>query len=509
MNAEEFDACLSRLFDGELPPGEFEALEQHLISDAHARRQYLDYVDLHNILELEFSAPFLSGAGNQAFAPVSRILRRQRIRVARISALATAALLMVGVLVFALVSAKNRASMAGFRLAPGTVFNLTHPEGTAPESAELVEGSRLVLDHGTVELTLPTGVRAIVTAPADIVYDSEDLIRLDEGTGWFRVPSSASGFQIRTEELLVTDLGTEFGIISHVDLPDEAHLLGGKISVRNLSGNSPERMLEGGGALKVSDGGDFEEIESRPEDFKSSLPSMPPYLHLSFDNEEGGRFPVEGTATGTSEIRAEMVSGTPQIVPGISGGALRLKGDGSYLETDWDGISGAWPRSVACWVRLDVKRDRMIPGIAGWGLKGDHNTKWKVGAGMLKADESLISRVSFGRHWFDGTVELKEGTWHHLVFIYHGRLLENGLPDVAIHLDGQKIGLLYQGGKDTATAPGGIDTETNSRRSHPLLIGKSPGDQVTFSGDIDDLYIFTGALQDEVIQELFNKGRPD
>lgn len=511
MNAGEFDATLSQLFDGELSADEFTALEQFLMSDAEARRQYLDYVDLHNILELELSSQMVDGVRNQGFVPLSRVLKKQRLRIMRISAMAAAAMLMVGIVAFALITLEKRESVAEFRLAPGTVFSVNHPEGSTPESEVLVEGSRLKLEQGTVELTLPTGVRAIVKAPAELEYSSEDLVGLDSGTAWFKVPSGASGFQVRTGELLVTDLGTEFGIISHEGFPDEAHLLKGKISVRNLSGEASERLLEGTGALKVMDGAALGKIEVRPEDFDKSLPTLPPYLHFTFDSTEEGRFAVDGTAHGASEIHAEMTSGIPEIADGVSGGSLRLNGDGSYIRTDWPGISGAWPRSVACWVRMNkenIRDNAGQPGIAGWGVDGAKSSKWKVAAGMT-GDGPAVTRVSFGRHWYDGTTTLMADRWHHLVFIYHGRLLANGLPDVAIYVNGRKSGLLYKGGREVGGDPGRIDTETDTSRSKPLLIGKSPGELRTFSGDIDELFIFSGVLQESEIIDLYEAKKPD
>ena len=232
MNTEEFDVFLSRLFDGELSSEEFQALEKDLISDARARDQYLDYADLHNLLELELSAQLLPGTGNQGSAPLSLVIKRQKQKLARISVLAAAVLLLIGLTIFALVHSEPGGPVADFRLGPGAIFSVSHPEGSAGDANVLAEGSRMVLEQGTAELTLPTGVRAVVKGPAEIEFGSEELIRLDSGTGWFRVPSGASGFQVRTGELLITDLGTEFGVISRDGSPDEAHLFKGEIKVR-------------------------------------------------------------------------------------------------------------------------------------------------------------------------------------------------------------------------------------------------------------------------------------
>ena len=275
---------------------------------------------------------------------------------------------------------------------------------------------------------------------------------------------------------------------------------------------APERSLKGTGALKVSDQGELEEIEVRPEAFDKSLPSLPPYLHFSFDAAVGSRVAVEGTFFEADEIYAGMNLGTPDLVPGVSGAALRLSGGDSFLETDWPGISGNRARTVACWVRIDADqygRNNVIPGLVGWGDASEGNSKWKVTAGSARGGKGLTGRASFGTDWYDSSAILEDNAWQHLVFVYRGKSLADGLPDVSIYLNGSESALIYRGGDDLKTTAGSwIDTELDSAGSKPLQIGKSPGERNTFKGDIDELYIFTGALTEEAVQELYEAKRP-
>ncbi len=87
-----------------------------------------------------------------------------------------------------------------------------------------------------MELEFASGVRGIVRGPADLTLQREDLLDLANGTAWFEVPADAVGFKVNTPDLILTDLGTEFGIISESNFLDEVHVFDGKVEVRNRYG---------------------------------------------------------------------------------------------------------------------------------------------------------------------------------------------------------------------------------------------------------------------------------
>ena len=100
----------------------------------------------------------------------------------------------------------------------------------------LAVGSRLSLSQGAVEVTLPSGVEALVQAPAHLILEREDRIYLKHGIARFRVPPEGAGFQVRSPEMLVTDFGTEFGIISGSGGSDEVHVFKGSVKVERRRG---------------------------------------------------------------------------------------------------------------------------------------------------------------------------------------------------------------------------------------------------------------------------------
>lgn len=75
----------------------------------------------------------------------------------------------------------------------------------------LVEGQRVRLTHGYVELTFGGGARAIIEAPSEFTIDSPTAMSLSVGRVAATASGRAKGFVVRTNDADVTDLGTQFG----------------------------------------------------------------------------------------------------------------------------------------------------------------------------------------------------------------------------------------------------------------------------------------------------------
>ncbi len=128
------------------------------------------------------------------------------------------ALITVG-LVWFLVS---RGERGGDPVSTDAVATLTRAIACDWEESQLpaVAGSplpagRAHLRSGWAEITLRSGARAFVEGPADVVLGSDNGLGLDRGHARFHVPDGASGFELRTPDLRLVDLGTEFRV--HVD----------------------------------------------------------------------------------------------------------------------------------------------------------------------------------------------------------------------------------------------------------------------------------------------------
>jgi hypothetical protein len=227
-----------------------------------------------------------------------------------------------------------------------------------------------------------------------------------------------------------------------------------------------------------------------------------------------------------------------ECITGRHGQALRFSGTGEFLESAYRGVSGSRPRTVAAWVRIpgDAKPEESY-GWAGWGLlaeKGEYSTaqKWQVSwnpqVRLKKWKQPLSSgavvgsiRTEFGPGWVNGTRDLRDGKWHHLVSIFIG----GEDPDVATHVRHYVDGRL----EETSGFQRSTITTGTGEGSLSLLVGhhmtgamflkrnaeKSPGERrdwnpyfTGFRGDLDELYIFEGALTPVQVWRLYKKNRP-
>ena len=77
-------------------------------------------------------------------------------------------------------------------------------------------------------MELGQGTSLLLEAPCQVELTSGGEVTLRNGRLVAVVPPEAKGFRVRTRTALITDLGTEFGVIAHSDGSTEAHVLRGR-----------------------------------------------------------------------------------------------------------------------------------------------------------------------------------------------------------------------------------------------------------------------------------------
>jgi len=513
VKPEAFEAAVSRYLDGHCSPEEFAELEDYLANSEEARELFLDHIDLHNVLDLELSMPQIMHSAFSQVVPVEQLRERQQRRSMVQATMVAAALLMLLGVVFKFVIIPEREPLLTFESAPDSILTVTHSRAQManeePEPGTLAKGSQLELRQGTVKLTLSNGVTSVVQAPANLTLIDEGRMSVREGIAWFQVPQNAIGFQVITPRMRITDLGTEFGVMCATDSLDQVHLLQGKIEVSHRVGLKTSELLSGTAARIAGPAGRLKATPVRPEDFITSLPPSLPFVHMSFDSVESEQLTVQGTHPSVPYINARLVRptksiGSPQLTPGKHGNALNLNGLGDFVQTNWKGISGNRPRTVACWVRLPQgqKFNPAIP-LLGWGSMLN-NGKWKIHAVPDAEVGGRVARISLGKTWYStDDIRIDDGEWHHLVAISYGDTLIDGRPNLAIFVDGQSKALIHSGGEQPQDRFSELYTITDAKDSEPLLIGKGALEaRGSFSGEIDDLFIYDGALSDDSIRQL-------
>lgn len=327
MNQHELEKRLQDLLEGELDAAAMDELQQELRENPEARELYREYVRLQNALQIRSE-----GVDLLSVVPMDRVVERHQRRVLINSGLTAAAMLVLGAMIMTFFLVRESPPILTFKTSPGTEFGLSCMEGKdSPDGMVIEVGMRLQVQRGTVELEFVSGVRGIVRGPADLTLQREDLLHMARGTGWFEVPKKAIGFKVSTPDLVLTDLGTEFGILSQPDFLDEVHVFTGKVEVLNLHGLKKQQLILTNEAWVVGPAGHWKKIPLKCVPFLTSLPQSEPSActHLFKDDFETdtssdytsinyhsgvaipGEFTIDSENNGVLEIRA---SSAAQIV---------------------------------------------------------------------------------------------------------------------------------------------------------------------------------------------------
>ena len=112
------------------------------------------------------------------------------------------------------------------------------------EPMHLVEGQRLEVQSGLLEITYLSGARLILEGPATFILAAENAGQLDVGKLVATVPEKATGFAVETPTVTVSDLGTRFGVDVDSNGTTEIHVFEGLVEVQVPSNTAePQQFL--------------------------------------------------------------------------------------------------------------------------------------------------------------------------------------------------------------------------------------------------------------------------
>jgi hypothetical protein len=331
--------------------------------------------------------------------------------------------------------------------------------------------------------------------------ESVDLL---EGRLWAR--AAGEEFVVKTRQLRIVDLGTEFGVLASSSLDEEVHVEQGLVRVEPLQPDLDPVELVSGQALRANGIGVVRRIPFTTAGFLTRLPSTVPYLHWTFDEPSDDQFPSSGVGIEEAVMDVysldEGVELSAETTNGRFGGALEMSREASFARSSFLGIEGDLARSVALWVKAEpqVNGEGRSRTLVAWGLVTDRGTKWRL---SVKASGTRIGTIwggSWATSWLPEGKTVFDGDWHHLAYVYTGRSTPEGHPEIIHYFDGEALEVRHLGGVSQ------INTECSAKPSRPLTLGaqinwKPPRD--TLIGAIDELYVFRGALNGRQVRSLY------
>ena len=186
------------------------------------------------------------------------------------------------------------------------------------------------------------------------------------------------------------------------------------------------------------------------------------------------------------------------------------------VRTDWPGITGDAPRTIAFWVRIPERRENISAVLVGWGTQQHGEDVEFNSTCTVHLDYSTQRRptlnFSFGGFWYHfPDVVLDDGQWHHLAAVYTGRSDDDGFPMAEVYVDGQRALK-----KPSFHQPLDLDRDErviiDTRPDTPLVIGAAsgwttPNPAGTFAGQIDELYVIAGAISEDTLARLMQHNR--
>ncbi|MDB9742016.1 FecR domain-containing protein, partial [Akkermansiaceae bacterium] len=318
-------------------------------------------------------------------------------------------------------------------------------EGAEKAVNDSIGEGTIELSYGYSEIKMNNGVALLLEAPVKINVESLDLVRLLSGRMVVKVPEQAIGFTVLTPSSEIIDLGTEFGMNVDESGASEVHVLDGEVKARPLK-EKEFNHLAVNEAMAFKESQPSSRMASSPEAFLRTLPGRSPenpeYLHWSCDETSSNTLVCEGTG-----IDGELFPGTlkslkggelPTFGNGQFGQGIYFNGINNYVDTNFSGIEGNNPRTVAFWTKVPAASDAISAyGMLGWGRMSP-SAAWQISSNPNEK-EGPLGRLRVGTHsaYVIGTTDLRDNRWHHVAVVLYGGEYADVSTHILIYIDGK------------------------------------------------------------------------
>lgn len=538
----EFDDAVAAVCHGLAGDEQMRALNSLLRDNPAAQDEYLFRVELHSRLASETDLFATTASDVSAVEPCpltpARSLDRARGKSDSPSifkfpaprkpvawAVALAASFVVLAAGFALwlkrPAAKGTTSTAVAMLT--RVVEARWAQSTGPlRVGSALEPGWLRLESGLAQVIFYSGARVVIEGPAELQLVSPSEAVCPSGRLLAEVPQPARGFRLKTDQLSVVDLGTAFGIDAAPD-QTEVHVFKGRVDVFPetaakqslgegeavaVGGSAPPRLIAANKGAFASMF-DFQQRSLASEAFRyehwqfasaqlnqdSSL-----VVHLDFENLSGADWTLRNAAEKNRSVPEATIVGCQ-------------RGEGRWREKQ-----ALEFQSVNDRVRLAVPGEFDALTLSAWvcvkGLDRQFNSLFMCDGfepgtiHWLIRNDGALGLTVFGSDAGDFQILASPpvltfdqfGMWLHLAVVVDGTTGQvihyvNGFPVARLALKLAppfRLGPAELGNWNVRSGP----------NPAPILIRN-------LSGALDEFELFSRALSDVEVRELYSKGKPD
>ncbi|MEK6237586.1 MAG: FecR family protein [Planctomycetales bacterium] len=256
--------------DGTLDAVQLESLRQLLVTDAEARRLYLEHNRMSRMLASEAGPPARLGSPLTETKDVAGLAspRRHRITIAiAFAGWATAAAVLIAFSWWSYSLPGDRPGHAASRedqlvaeeaptaLVTNQIDVVWMDDATSPAIGDSLKNEWLRPKSGVVQVEFSSGARVALEGPAELRLVSELECFLQQGKLTVLAPPEASRFTVKSPTGNVIDLGTEFGVVVDSSGRMDVHVLDGEVEVEATNSNhdlvETKRLLENEAAFIV------------------------------------------------------------------------------------------------------------------------------------------------------------------------------------------------------------------------------------------------------------------
>ncbi len=521
------ESLLSSLFEGELSAEQQRSLEALMKTDAKARALYLDYCEMHALLQWEHGV--LGAEKNLLTAASPRIVAHKssvwRLWLPLAAAALVAAALLLSFMKDSPVPEEAQTEIrAGEFVARVTGLKDSQFAGSPAAfqtGSALQHGQRVELASGFAEITFDSGAQVLLEGPAALDVNSAWDAVLVRGSLKASVPTEAIGFRVSSPSVDVVDLGTEFSMVAEEGGATEVFVLKGSVQagpVGNKGAGGAKVLLKEKEARRFARSGvsDVADRERKAKRWAGSVKlerlSAPTELvHWSFDETSGkvAKAEIGGKVGGAFDAHFKSpVDAASLHGEGRWKQALKLDSD-AFARVPFPGISNYSARSVAFWVK--IPQDAPLNGgetVLAWSRKERKRAGMRevqIGWNSNASHGSLGTlRTEIGRSFVTGSTSLRDGKWHHIAVTFMPGKLPGDPVHVSQYVDGRLDGITSARFKDRRGAD--ITEENEELPGEMLFVGSGAKPQQSkFRGGLDELYLVDRVLTPQEILQLMNE----